>query len=249
VHAFPRSDPRGDLQLYFEIEDTGIGIAEENLERIFEPFVQADEAPSRRYQGTGLGLGIVRRLVEMMHGSLCVGSELGKGTGIIFTAFAQRARPCESVDEEEPRESAPLPATPERSLRVLVAEDNNVNMILAERFLRKLGHDPLGVENGQLALDALQKAAAEGRPFDVVFMDIQMPVLDGVETVRRIRAGLDGIPRGLPVVALTAHAMEGDMERFLELGMDGYLAKPLDFKIFAELLNELFSGQDRNLEP
>ncbi|WP_022662171.1 PAS domain S-box protein [Paucidesulfovibrio longus] len=249
VHAFHRSDPRGDLQLYFEIEDTGIGIADDNLERIFEPFVQADEAPSRRYQGTGLGLGIVRRLVDMMHGSLCVGSELGKGTDIVFTVFAQSALPGEAVDEEEPRESAPLPVTPERSLRVLVAEDNNVNMILAERFLRKLGHDPVGVENGQLALDALEKAAAEGRPFDVVFMDIQMPVLDGVETVRRIRAGVDGIPRGLPVVALTAHAMEGDMERFLELGMDGYLAKPLDFKIFAELLNELFSGQERNLDP
>ncbi|MGE4291390.1 MAG: PAS domain S-box protein [Desulfovibrio sp.] len=239
VEAFGRNDPRGDLQLYFEIEDTGIGIAEENLERIFDPFVQADETPSRRYQGTGLGLGIVRRLVEMLHGTLCMGSETGQGTTVCFTAFVQSIPFGEKP--EAAREDSPLPQEPSRRLRVLVAEDNKVNMLLAERFLLKLGYETLGVGNGQDALEALERAVDENRPFDVVFMDIQMPVLDGMEAVRRIREGQGRIPRDLPVVALTAHAMEGDMERFLEVGMDGYLAKPLDFAIFAELLNELFS--------
>jgi PAS domain S-box-containing protein len=247
VHAFDRMPASGGpapgkLQLYFEVRDTGIGIADQDLQTVFEPFVQAEGSRSRRYQGTGLGLGIVRRLVALLGGSLCVVSQEGMGTTVCFTAFVRAV--AGPVEPEMSASPVVAEAVGRSGLRVLVAEDNRVNRVLAERFLHKLGHLPTSVENGRQALEALSRAQQQGEPFNLVLMDIQMPEMDGIEAVRCIREGWGNVPGDVPVVALTAHAMEGDMERFLELGMDGYLAKPLDFTIFADLLRELFPAGD-----
>ncbi|SKA85889.1 PAS domain S-box-containing protein [Paucidesulfovibrio gracilis DSM 16080] len=247
--ALLRPNDPDRVQLYFEIRDTGIGIADQDLARIFEPFVQVDDSSSRRFQGTGLGLGIVQRLVNLLGGTLCVVSEEGKGTTIAFTANATLADndipPAGNLRQSHP----PIRHDGPASLRVLVAEDNRVNMLLAQRFLHKLGHESHGVENGRQALDALEQAWNDDQPFDLVFMDIQMPEMDGIEASRLLRAGYGPVPCDIPLVALTAHAMEGDMERFLELGMDGYLAKPLDFTVFADLLSELFPSMDHPDHP
>ncbi|MGE4554045.1 MAG: response regulator, partial [Desulfovibrionaceae bacterium] len=191
---------------------------------------QVDGSTTRQYGGTGLGLGIVKRLVQLMGGTITVDSQLAKGTTIYFTLPSPEAPPRASA-LREPR----AVAVQARPLHVLVAEDDRVNRLTIERFLRGMGHTARCVENGRQALDALQNDH-----FDCVLMDIQMPVMDGEQAVgllRRFERATDA-PR-MPVIALTAHALEGDRERFLDAGMDGYLSKPVDMDTLAQTLREL----------
>lgn len=208
--------------LFFSITDTGIGIPEDKLDRIFDPFTQVDGSFSRKYQGTGLGLGIVRRLVNLMGGSIAVSSQADKGTTMVFTiAVKPESAPDTPLDVSGAEEE-------HRRLSLLLAEDEHVNRIVAQRLLDKLGHDVVCVENGEKALELLGSTS-----FDCFLTDIQMPGLDGLETTRIIREklGLD-----IPIIALTAHAMKGDRKRFLDVGMDGYISKPFEIK---ELQDEL----------
>ena len=209
--------------LSFEVADTGIGIAPAKLDKLFESFSQADASTSRRYGGTGLGLAISRQLVQLMGGEIVAESLPGHGSRFRFDVRLEIAA------EPEEREQPPAPATPRawHGARVLVAEDNAVNQLVVETMLAKRGFEVDIAEDGEAALAKL----ADGG-YAAVFMDCQMPNLDGYSATRRLRA--DGLR--LPVIAMTAHAMQGDRERCLEAGMDDYLSKPLRSEVLDEVL-------------
>jgi len=211
------------------VHDTGVGIAPEHLSVIFDAFHQADGTFTRRFAGTGLGLTIARELARAMGGDLLVTSQVGKGS--VFTLKLDLPHPPVDV----PLGEAPSPPPPSpRALggRVLLAEDNPVNALVAEALLQKLGIDVTVVEDGAQAVEAFRS----GRP-DLVLLDCQMPVMDGLEAARRIRAleAAEGWPR-TPMVALTANAFEGDRADSLAAGMDDHLAKPFKDEDLARVL-------------
>ncbi|WP_187170544.1 PAS domain S-box protein [Salidesulfovibrio onnuriiensis] len=222
-------DRHGNMRLMFMVRDTGIGISEERLPYIFDPFTQGDGSLTRRFEGTGLGLSIVKRLCELMNGSVAVDSETDRGTDIcVVLPFKVPDTPQPTAPEELPLLKA---AIPER--RVLIAEDNPVNSIATRRFVEKLGFEAVCAKDGAEAVKALRKQS-----FDCILMDIQMPVMSGIEATRLIRSDQSGaFNPEIPIVALTAHAMQGDRERFLEEGMNAYLPKPVEFPDLARLLS------------
>ncbi|MCJ2166279.1 MULTISPECIES: PAS domain S-box protein [unclassified Pseudodesulfovibrio] len=203
----------GQIRILFEVADTGIGIADDKVDSIFDPFSQVDGSLTRKYQGTGLGLGIVHRLVQLMSGSITVDAMEGEGTSIYFTIVAKK------VDAPAKAEVKPQRRF-QKGLSILIAEDERVNRMVVQRILEKLGHVPVCVESGEAAIEIMKVTS-----FDLFFTDIHMPGLDGVETGRYIREdlGLD-----IPIIALTAHAMKDDRDRFIKAGMNGYIAKPFE---------------------
>ncbi len=209
------SGPAGPL-VAFRVRDTGIGIAAESLPIIFEQFRQADGSMTRKYGGTGLGLAICRRLTELMGGSLTVTSELGAGSE--FSCTLRLANSWPAVEVREPLTLNPTVP----SLRILVAEDNEVSRRLVHRLLTRQGHLVSTAANGE---EAVARHAAGG--LDLIFMDMQMPELDGLEAVQAIRHAEQGSGHRTPIVMLTANAMQGDRERCIESGADGYLTKPV----------------------
>lgn len=208
----------GRIETCIEVSDTGAGIPSQKLGDIFEKFTQADSSITRKYGGTGLGLAITRRLVEIHGGKIRVESEVGKGSSFFVTIPFDPAPLSEPAPSVESR-----PAAPESpGVRLLLVEDNLVNQKVVLAMLRKRGYQIEIANDGREALDKLEAAA---RPYDLVLMDVQMPVLDGLETTRLLRRD----PRWakLPVVAMTAHAMTGDREKCMEAGMNGYISKPV----------------------
>ncbi len=203
----------------FAVRDTGIGIAPESLERIFDEFAQADLSTTRRYGGTGLGLAISRRIVRMMGGEISVESAPGEGSTFAFQ-IRLRCAEDDAAPAAEPPETTPQEVLQGR--RVLLVEDNATNRRLAEAVLGRFGAEVATAENGQEALAALGRES-----YDLVFMDCAMPVMDGFEATRRIRNGEAGGHGRLPIIAMTAHAMRGDREKCLSAGMDDYVAKPI----------------------
>ena len=217
--------------LVMEVSDTGIGIPEEKLHNIFEPFIQGDGSFTREYGGTGLGLGIVKRLMELMHGTVSIESEVGSGTLVRCEIPVWCAPEAASGGERSENSKKPFSAD------ILVAEDDASNQLLLQRLLGKQGHAVVGVSTGQEALEALAI-----QHFDLVLMDVQMPEMDGIEATHLIRSGKSGVNRpDIPIIALTAHAMKGDREQFLLRGMTGYLSKPLVMEELAALLAKLDS--------
>lgn len=208
----------GPAILFMEVSDTGVGIPADMRESIFEPFTQLGDPALAARRGSGLGLTIVRRIVEHMDGALEIESREGGGT---------RVRVAVRVQPAPAKGARPGPWTaqagPERSLSVLLAEDNPVNRLAAQMMIERAGHRVVAVEDGR---SAVQTALA--LDFDCALMDISMPDLDGLAAMRLLREteAREGRPR-LPVVAMTAHAMKGDRERFLEAGFDGYVSKPV----------------------
>lgn len=204
----------------FSICDTGIGIPADKLEYIFDSFAQADGSSSREFGGSGLGLAISKELVALMGGKIWVESVVGLGSSFHVSLPMKIG---EAANIKTIRPVSPRLLQQKSQLKVLLAEDNPVNQQLVLRMLEKSGHRVTVANDGQEALTALK-----GEPFDLVLMDIQMPNLDGIETARLIRAGGEGIDNPLlPIIALTAHAMTGDRERFLAAGMDDYVSKPI----------------------
>lgn len=211
----------GQATIAYEVIDTGVGIPADKLAAIFEEFTQVDGSISRKYGGTGLGLAITQRLVALHGGRLTVQSELGVGScfrvelpGVECAPHHQAGSPVHDTGAAAPS----LGGIPK--LRVLLAEDNLVNQKVVTAVLRKRGYLVDVAANGREALTRL-----EGRPYDLVLMDVQMPELDGIEAARAIRS--NDRWRNLPIVAMTAHAMTGDRERCLEAGMNDYLSKPV----------------------
>ncbi len=224
----------GILRILVSVTDTGIGIPEHRLKTLFQPFVQVDGSYTRRHQGAGLGLAIVRRLVALIGGNISIESTPGQGTTVhVVLPFKPPTARHVAADQ-----NAPLPGR-EQGMRILLAEDDPSNQVPVRKLLENAGHEVVLAENGQQVLALLQS-----RDVDCILMDIQMPVMNGVETTREIRRLEDkknsGHPESqhsrIPIIALTAHAMTGDREFFLAAGMDDYLAKPLQIK---ELLQAL----------
>jgi len=234
------SDESADT-LYFAVRDTGIGVEPHLREAIFDRFSQADASITRKYGGTGLGLTICRRLAELMGGNVWCESEPGRGSTFFFSL---PARTCDPPAPEEAVEAQIDLTAPMRRLRVLVAEDTSLNQELFSIFLEGLGHEVQIVENGQAALERLCRER-----FDVVLMDVEMPVMDGPQATRLLRKPESGaLDPDIPVIAVTAHALIGDRERFLEAGMNEYVSKPIDFRALRAALQRVTSGRDYVLE-
>lgn len=214
----------GRYMVRVAVRDTGIGIEPSIVERLFEPFTQADETTTRRFGGTGLGLSIARDLARLMGGDISVSSSPGKGSEFLLTFQCGIAKP-ETEDEEyalPAADVAPFKAAGMSRIRVLLVDDNFANRKVARIFLRAFGALVVEAGNGVEAMKEIRT-----KDFDLVLLDVHMPVMDGREVIREIRCS-DQPWRDIPVIALTAHAMQGDEEKFLSLGMDGYIAKPID---------------------
>jgi PAS domain S-box-containing protein len=222
------TDETGKLRMLFIVKDTGIGIPQNHLGRVWEIFTQVDGSSTRRHEGTGLGLHLVQRLVKAMRGQACIDSEQGQGTTVhACLGFAPaREHPGDILTRPFPDDESPL--------HVLLAEDEQVNRLTVLRFLERLGHTADAVENGKQVLEALRS-----RIYDVVLMDIQMPEMDGITAAKAIRSSSEVLDPDVPIVALTAHALEGDRERFLEAGMDEHLPKPLDMGALQSILRRV----------
>ena len=221
VQAWARSGRGADgLWLYLSVADTGVGIHEDKLVSIFDRFTQSDASYSKNFEGAGLGLAIVRRILDLMGGEICVESETGQGTTMIVAlplAPAAGAAPRQRHDFDD------TPATSATPLRILLAEDEHISQFAMRVMLQRMGHSVLAVANGRAALEEFRNGV-----YDAILMDIQMPEMDGVEATKAIRSdeNLDGRV-AVPIIALTAYALEGDREKFLAAGMDDYVTKPV----------------------
>jgi CheY-like chemotaxis protein len=226
----------GQVRVRFEIEDSGVGIPAETLPTLFTSFTQADTSTARQYGGTGLGLAISRQLVELMDGTISASSIPGQGSLFRFTvrlgSATSAARPAQSATSAKDADF--------RNRQVLVVEDNPVNQMVIQGFLQRLGVASQVASSGQQALELLQ--AADAPVFDVVFMDCEMPHMDGFEATRRLRRWEQEQEQGRApqvVVALTAHALPEHRAQCLAAGMTDYLSKPLLLPKLAEKLREV----------
>lgn len=211
----------GLSKIVFTVADTGIGIPAGQHTNVFNSFTQVDESYTREFNGTGLGLSIVKRLVDLMDGRIELMSVIGKGTEfrvVLDLVTAEIAREHHTEKNEE------LPAR-KNDIRILLAEDNELNRIMTVTTLDKMGYQVHSVNDGSMVIENLRE-----KDFDLVLLDIQMPGLDGVETTSLIRNDKsNSFDPNIPIVALTAHAMDEDRKRFLDSGMDGFVPKPIDF--------------------
>jgi len=226
------------MRLHFSLEDSGIGIPKEIHPQLFEPFVQADGSFQRKYKGTGLGLSIVRQLVTLMGGTIQLDSREGAGTQVTFSILAYPgSRAPEENGEEHHDKSTNGKAA---SGRILVVEDEKINAMVICAMLRNTGHEVTHASSGREAIDMVRFAQ-----YDCILMDIQMPELDGIETARIIRDTWQESQNTCPIIAVTAHAMKGDRENFLAMGMDEYLTKPVDSAELAATLARVLVTRKR----
>ncbi len=233
-------------QLDFAVIDTGVGLTPDELARLFRPFTQADTSVRRRFGGTGLGLAIGRRLARLLGGDITVESTPGRGSTfrLRIPTGSLEGVPLHTPGDDEAavtavRPSAPRAPSPTLRGRLLLAEDGPDNQRLIAAVLRKAGANVTVVENGRLAVHAARAADSAGEPFNVILMDMQMPVLDGYEATRELRRG--GYTR--PIIALTAHAMAHDRAKCLSAGCDDYARKPIDRAALLELLRRYLSAE------
>jgi CheY-like chemotaxis protein len=222
-----------EARVHFAVRDTGIGIPEHKLESIFEAFTQADSSTSRRYGGTGLGLTISAQLVTLLDGRLWVESQVGAGSVFHF-CLEMKIPEAPPADEDKPSSRRRAPLRAKNRLRILVADDNPGNRLLAARILEKRGHVVFQAGDGREAL-----SITEREQLDVAVMDAQMPEMDGLQATRQIRTREKTTETHLPVIALTASAMSGDRERCLAAGMDGYISKPINAQDLLTLVETL----------
>jgi signal transduction histidine kinase/CheY-like chemotaxis protein len=216
--------PPGHIHIAFEVQDTGIGILPGQLSRLFQSFSQVDSSVTRKYGGIGLGLSISDKLVQLMNGQLSAESQPGKGSVFLFTILSRPA-------PQRSGSSSPIPVLASKyPLRILVAEDNPINQQLAVITLTRMGYSPSVAVNGREAIDRLKQ-----EPFDLVFMDVQMPEMDGLEATRLIRQGGD---KQTVIIAMTANATRQDRNDCLTEGMNDYLCKPVDLNELAYTLEK-----------
>jgi PAS domain S-box-containing protein len=239
-----------EVCLHFSVADSGIGIPREKQQLIFEAFSQADNSTTRKYGGTGLGLSISSRLVQLMSGRIWVESEANRGSAFHFTAhFGVREQPAEATPLQGgmPDSGVLAARRPHREgrqeLRILLVEDNTINQILAERLVRKRGHQLVVTSNGREAL-----AALESERFDLILMDVQMPEMSGVEVTAAIRQKEKNTGEHIPIIATTASAMKEDKERCLQAGMDAYISKPIERELLFETI-DMLTGYSTDAKP
>jgi PAS domain S-box-containing protein len=234
AHRLP--DPAaGGYRILFTVSDTGVGIPDGMVDVLFDAFTQVSHGYNRQHQGAGLGLSICRNLVGLMGGTMAIESVEGVGSTLyVSLPFGVGADAGRAAERGKDALGTRLPP-----LSILLAEDERVNSLVMKRILEKYGHSVVAVENGEQVLKALRAA-----PFDVILMDIQMPVMDGVETARAIRSGQAGADRAdTPIVAVTAYAMVGDREKFLAADMDGYVVKPIEMAKLEQALADVCPGR------
>ncbi|MGV3558197.1 PAS domain S-box protein [Larkinella arboricola] len=230
--SIEKTDVQGEsARIRFAVEDTGIGMEKDVLPHIFERFRQASDFTTRYYGGTGLGLNIVKSLTEMQGGWITVTSEAGKGS--CFTLeIPYKIAPHQSVDDAVLLDGEAGPT--DREVNILVVEDNVMNQKLALQVLKRLGYTAQVAENGQIALELLQKT-----DFDLVLMDIQMPVMDGYTTTRHVRATLK---KQVPIIAMTAHALANEREQCLQSGMNDFIPKPFQIEELQRIIRKYLPG-------
>jgi PAS domain S-box-containing protein len=226
-------------RLLFTVSDTGIGIAEGKFKDIFEPFVQAEESTySRAFQGAGLGLAIVRNLVTLMGGNLAIDSVEGGGTTVYFSlpfGVAGEKPEMEQITTEEQAQCG-------KPIRVLLAEDDETSSASCKNMLQMFGHIVVTAKDGQEALHLVAR-----QDFNLILMDVQMPVMNGVEATKEIRDGRMGQGKAnVPIIAMTAYAMIGDREKFLAAGMDDYIAKPVEMASLKETIGRVMAKREQN---
>ncbi|BCS89598.1 PAS domain-containing hybrid sensor histidine kinase/response regulator [Pseudodesulfovibrio sediminis] len=210
----------GTHRVYFSVSDTGIGISDDKLKTLFEPFVQGSQGYARKYQGAGLGLSICKRLMSLMNGHMAMESVLGQGSTVHMVVTFGEKKSQDTSDSPYLTQNDGLSF----GLNVLLAEDDNVNRMVGQRQLEKAGCMVSIASNGVEAIEKLRK-----QQFDAVYMDIQMPEMDGVDATRCVRAGVAGVEnRDVPIFALTAYSMIGDKAKFMNVGMDDYIPKPME---------------------
>jgi CheY-like chemotaxis protein len=226
----------GRYLIRISVRDTGIGIPEDRIDRLFQSFSQVDASTNRRYGGTGLGLAISKRLVEMMGGEIRIESRVGEGTTFEFTfsaGIAAGAEPAaEAASSEDPK-----------GLKILVAEDNKVNQIVTVRMLQKMGYQVDLACDGTSAISRV-----EANSYDIVLMDVHMPGVDGLEAARRIRR-MPTAQSSVPIVALTASATDEDRSQCLAAGMNDYLSKPIEIQALRRALERWGNGSAPDITP
>lgn len=229
------SEDDKNVTLKFSVTDTGIGIPEEKLSSIFDEFVQASNDTTRKYGGSGLGLAIVKQLVELQGGKISVESKLGRGSVFSFTlTYPKTAGPAPGHADKKTPYTQPEEDRLATGLHVLVVEDNQLNQLLIERYLLNAG---CFVEFAGDGLAAIQKI--ERSDFDIVLLDIQLPEMDGYETTTHIRTQMPAPKSKVPIIAMTAHSMQGEEEKCLAIGMNGYISKPFKWEVLKKKIAHL----------
>ena len=271
VKARPDYEDTRSLKVTCSIIDTGIGVTQEQVSRLFKPFSQADSSTQRSYGGSGLGLSICKALISVLNGKIWLESQLGVGTAVSFTITFSKApktgRPTETerpafepdpmatwssdVDglhsKTTPTSIVDLSKIPRGDLRICIAEDNPINQKIAVSFVTKLGFKSEAFSDGLQAVEALRRKSAECQPFHLVLMDVQMPVLDGYDATRLIRKDADANVRSVLIIAMTASAIRGDREKCIDAGMNNYLAKPVRANVLKSMLEGYLSQDSRTM--
>ncbi len=245
IEETPLNDDR--LSVETLVTDTGIGIGDGNREHLFQPFIQEDISTSRKFGGTGLGLAISKNLVELMGGRIWVDSQRGKGStfGFVVVLKSGDASRLESISHTVRRNVPTIDELPKpaRALKVLFAEDNDTNRTLVTALLSRMGHQVTAVENGALAVDEVARSA-----YDIILMDMQMPVMDGPSAMRKIRA-MDGPVASIPIIALTADAMREHHENYVAAGANTVITKPVDWQKLSGEMEHLTGGAQSGPQP
>lgn len=220
------------------VKDTGCGMKKEFQEIIFQPFTQEDTTYGRTQTGTGLGMAIISELVQLLNGAISVQSIPDKGT-----TFTVELPLHVDADQNVPAAPSPQQQVDLGGIRILMAEDNAINSMIAEELLTQAGAQVKTVENGRQAVDYFLDPDAE--PVDLILMDIRMPVMDGLEAARRIRASAHPRAKDIPILALTANGLEEDNKEILDAGMNKRLSKPLSVSLLYESILSYIKGKER----
>lgn len=255
-------EDENSIRVTCSIADTGIGITQEQITRLFKPFSQADSSTQRSYGGSGLGLSICKALVNVLNGKIWLESQVGVGTTVSFTITFPKAPKAATSSNPEIATKEPDPMAtwssdsdgaaartstasffdlsqvPRDQLRICIAEDNPINQKIAVSFVTKLGYKCEAYSDGLQAVEALRRCSRENQPFHLVLMDVQMPILDGLQASALIRKDEDPVVRGVLIIAMTASAIRGDREKCLQAGMNNYLAKPVRAAVLKSMLDE-----------
>lgn len=216
-------------EVVFCVEDEGIGIPKEKQKKIFEAFSQADESTSRKYGGTGLGLNISSSIIALLGGILEVESNENIGSKFFFVL---KLKKCEEILKKESTKVI-IPTLNKNNLKILVVDDNQINLLIISEILKKLNIDYVLAQNGQIAIDLCKEIV-----FDIILMDINMPILNGLEATNILK---NQFKIKTPIIALTANSLEGDKNKYLEYGFDDYLSKPFNINIFLKLIEKFLT--------